>query len=328
MKLKDKRCPSCSGAGYQTSTVGFSAYDGRPLQLPCQCPTCGGSGVLPDEQDELWLDVPGYVGRYQVSNQGNVKSLLRWRGVSNRMVTQSLHRHFLVVMFTTAEGAFQIWPVHRLVAFVFLQPTVPEWRVEHINGNVLDNRLDNLRLLDDSLEVPEEWRAVPGYEELYEVSDQGRVKSLRRKHTTGGILKAWMLTDRSRPTPTHYLHVSLSKSNCHRKFAVHRLVAMAFLGIPDPGQQIDHINGDSLDNRLTNLRLCERSQNQQNQKLSIRSTTHLKGAYYEKRTGRWKASIAANGKEIWLGRFDTPEAAHDAYCEAAKKYHGQFARFE
>lgn len=49
MKLKDKLCPSCAGAGYQTNTVGYSAYDGRPLQLPCQCPTCKGRGFIKGE---------------------------------------------------------------------------------------------------------------------------------------------------------------------------------------------------------------------------------------------------------------------------------------
>jgi hypothetical protein len=47
-----------------------------------------------------------------------------------------------------------------------------------------------------------------------------------------------------------------------------------------------------------------------------------------KRDGNWKSRIVVDGKEIWLGYFSTPEAAHAAYCEAAKQYHGEFARTE
>lgn len=46
MKLKDKRCPDCAGSCYVKITVGHSAYDGRPLELPSLCQTCGGTGFV------------------------------------------------------------------------------------------------------------------------------------------------------------------------------------------------------------------------------------------------------------------------------------------
>lgn len=56
MQLKDKRCPTCLGSGQRTNTVGFSAYDGRPLQLPCQCPTCKGRGFIKGDYYNKLLD--------------------------------------------------------------------------------------------------------------------------------------------------------------------------------------------------------------------------------------------------------------------------------
>jgi hypothetical protein len=52
----------------------------------------------------------------------------------------------------------------------------------------------------------------------------------------------------------------------------------------------------------------------------------FKGAHFHKAAGKWLASITVKGKQIHLGYFDTPEAAHKAYAAAAPKYHGRFAR--
>lgn len=94
-----------------------------------------------------------------------------------------------------------------------------------------------------------------------------------------------------------------------------------------PGKIVDHISGNSLDNRRSNLRPATRSQNQINQKLSSRNTCGLKGISFDKKRGGWIAQIKIPlGKKVFLGRHKSPELAHAAYCEAAAKYHGEFAR--
>jgi hypothetical protein len=96
------------------------------------------------------------------------------------------------------------------------------------------------------------------------------------------------------------------------------------------GPEVDHINGDGLDNRRSNLRPCTRSQNMANRGRQRNNTSGYKGV---SRSGRkWCARIYApnpNGgrsRALTLGRFDSPEEAHAAYCEAAKRLHGEFAR--
>jgi hypothetical protein len=90
---------------------------------------------------------------------------------------------------------------------------------------------------------------------------------------------------------------------------------------------IDHINGDSLDNRRANLRLATPSQNAYNRaKIRSKKSSRYIGVYFEKATGRWTVKIRiGRGKRLWLGRFNSEIAAARAYDAAAKKYHKEFA---
>lgn len=109
-----------------------------------------------------------------------------------------------------------------------------------------------------------------------------------------------------------------------RKYAaprMHRLV----MGVTDTSVHVDHINGNKLDNRKSNLRLCDRRQNLQNRTKQANNQSGYKGVVYDKARCRWKAEIGYNGKRKHLGRFDSAEEAYAAYCEAAVKYHGEFA---
>lgn len=107
--------------------------------------------------------------------------------------------------------------------------------------------------------------------------------------------------------------------------SMHRLI----LGLSDDDKrQGDHENRNTLDNRRTNLRPGTVIQNQQNSKKPITNTSGYKGVSWHKASRSWIAQICVNGKKVYLGRFPNPEVAHNAYCEAAKRYHGEFARFE
>lgn len=90
------------------------------------------------------------------------------------------------------------------------------------------------------------------------------------------------------------------------------------------GEEVDHINNNPMDNRRANLRLASRAENCRNTRKPKVNTSGYKGATFDKQTGKWRAQIAHRH----LGRFDTPEEAHEAYCKAAKELYGEFARFE
>lgn len=98
---------------------------------------------------------------------------------------------------------------------------------------------------------------------------------------------------------------------------LHRLI----MNCPD-SIQVDHINGDKLDNRRANLRLATRAQNQQN-KLKCKGK-YLKGV--TKKKNRWQGQIGIEpGKREYLGSFLTEEEAHLSYCFAAIYFFGDFA---
>lgn len=97
-----------------------------------------------------------------------------------------------------------------------------------------------------------------------------------------------------------------------------------------PEHEVDHVNGLKSDNRWCNLRNATHAQNSHNRKIHKNNTSRLKGVCASKIGPRvktpWGAKITVNGRNIYLGRFKTPEEAHAAYVEAAQRLHGEFAR--
>jgi HNH endonuclease/AP2 domain len=101
----------------------------------------------------------------------------------------------------------------------------------------------------------------------------------------------------------------------------HRLVWLYVHG-RWPYHQIDHINGKRDDNRLINLREATQTQNNQNiRKPQSNNTSGYLGAYWDKRKGKWGATIQLNKKSTFLGYFNTVEEASRAYLTAKLKYH-------
>lgn len=103
-----------------------------------------------------------------------------------------------------------------------------------------------------------------------------------------------------------------------------RLVWMYIYGV-DPGElEIDHINGDRSDDRVSNLRLATRTQQQWNLRLTASNTSGSKGVGFYKRTGKWRAYMSVDNKHRSLGYYDTKEEAEHAYAVAARQLHGEF----
>jgi hypothetical protein len=108
-------------------------------------------------------------------------------------------------------------------------------------------------------------------------------------------------------------------------YSAHRIAWKMFYG-SEPVEQVDHINGDKSDNRICNLRAASNAQNQANVAISQNNTCGFKGVSFHKHSGKWQARIGVNYKRIHIGKFNTPEEAHEAYKKAAKEYFGEYAR--
>jgi hypothetical protein len=93
-----------------------------------------------------------------------------------------------------------------------------------------------------------------------------------------------------------------------------------------PNIDVDHVNGDPLDNRRSNLRICTPSQNQHNSKLPITNSSGFKGVYWQKQAKKWRAVIKLNHKSYHLGFYSSALEAACAYDGAARVLHGQFAK--
>jgi hypothetical protein len=102
---------------------------------------------------------------------------------------------------------------------------------------------------------------------------------------------------------------------------LHRFIINA----PD-GLQVDHINGNPLDNRRENMRLCTTSENTRNQRAGMGGISAFKGVCYHKASAKWLAYIKVNAKQKHLGQFADETDAARAYDAAAIKHFGEFAR--
>jgi hypothetical protein len=143
-------------------------------------------------------------------------------------------------------------------------------------------------------------------------TDTGRLRSLK-----GGKPYPWHKIGKN----GRYLATSLGG----KSYYAHRLVWLYHHGTTP--HMLDHIDGNSANNRIENLRECTNAQNQYNSLKKINNKSGFKGVIYQESPfNPWTARIVFRGKQIYLGRYPTPERASEAYALAAEKYAGPFAR--
>lgn len=121
-------------------------------------------------------------------------------------------------------------------------------------------------------------------------------------------------------TKSWYARTNITVNGKNRGMLMHRMITRA-----KPGEVVDHINHDTLDNRVANLRICAHRQNSFNRKPYANNTTGFKGVFLRKETGRYRAGLRADGKMHWRGSFSSPKEAAIAYNDLAKQFHGEHA---
>lgn len=109
-----------------------------------------------------------------------------------------------------------------------------------------------------------------------------------------------------------------------KSITVHRVVFLMHHGyLPE---QVDHADGDKLNNRIENLRDATSAQNNSNRGLPANNTSGIKGVCWHKTNMKWSVSISVNKKRSYFGAYDDLELAELVAIEARNKYHGGYSR--
>lgn len=156
--------------------------------------------------------------------------------------------------------------------------------------------------------MSEVWKDIPGYEGHYQVSNIGRVKSLKKKTHKDDSQFGYDYLIMSLGVNKGYNIVSLGKNGLKETIQVHQLVAMAFLDHKRCGTDVvvDHINNIRNDNRLENLQLISNRLNSTKDKKNG-------GVAFDSNKKKWRSSILINGNRVFLGNFDDKKDALMVY---------------
>lgn len=166
--------------------------------------------------------------------------------------------------------------------------------------------------------MEEIWKDIKGYEDYYQVSNTGLIKCKKRRRITKGHLVF-------KGSSSYYMFI-LRYGDKNKYSYIHRLVAQHFIPRQEGKDCVDHIDRDSTNNHITNLRWCNKRENSFNSlgKSKKDKTSKYRGVSYSKQRKKWVASIKVDGKSVSLGRFDSEEEAKEVYNSVASQYHGEF----
>jgi hypothetical protein len=274
-RFNSHKCPDCIKEDLECSGVDSSLSTANDIN---------------SFDDEVWVDIPGFEGKYQCSSEGRFRRINRKNRVGNKISDL-----ILKVNFTRRAGQISLdgktYVAHRIIYETFHKVNLISGytsTIDHIDNNVRNNRISNLRLggtisenmLNNKLTIArlsarggavgispifdfeklegEKWVDIIGYEDSYMVSNFGRVvakdRTLVEKNTGKKRLKKGHLMRQAIKYGQYYTVGLVDGNRIRKTHYTHRLVYESFNGRIKEGNQVDHIDSNSLNNRLDNLR--------------------------------------------------------------------------
>ena len=206
-----------------------------------------------DNSIEIWKDVNGYEGHYQVSNLGNLRRCNeKYKDIPVPLEYGKDGRVYARLRIGRSK---KLIPLCLIVATAFVSNDSNSEDVSYIDNNPKNCSASNLKWNIGF--IGEEWKDIKGYEGFYQVSSLGRVRSVERIVKVGDFF----VTRRSKirklnKRPNGYYGLLLSRDDTNVNFSIHRLVAEAFIPNPLCLPQINHKNENKADNRVENLEWC------------------------------------------------------------------------
>lgn len=282
---------------------------------------------------EVWKDIPTLEGRYQVSTLGNVRS-------NARVLSTNANKGPKIVSIVI-DGNIKVFEVRHLMAYTFLGADInsrSKPKLIHIDGNFKNIQLDNLKLADYSDLDNEEWKDIEGFENIYQVSNKGRIKRLAHIDTytrrdTGKVCHRNVGEKILKPNYSKsngYYDVNLCFQGLNKYYDIHRLVAKAFIPNPDNLPQVNHIDGDKHNNCVENLEWCTAKYNIEHSVISGARKPIPRGVYrcpvslYCVNNGKTYSSIKAAASDLNLSYYSLSDSLQ--YRRSCNGY--EFIRLE
>jgi hypothetical protein len=148
------------------------------------------------------------------------------------------------------------------------------------------------------------WVPVLGYEETHEVSNLGRIRNISKFNKR--VLKP-------RKTNDGYLYLQLCKNYIRLAKKVHKIVSESFWG-KHKGMSVNHIDGNKLNNNLSNLEIVSFRENYSHRSLMYKKSSKYPNVTWDKGHHKWRAQVYINGKQKYIGIFDDEEKAYRKLC--------------
>jgi len=206
--------------------------------------------------------------------------------------------------------------VHKIIWYMHYN-NWPNVSITHINGDLNDNRIENLRLYRDKILSSKDDLTQDILKDVIEY-DYTSGKFFWKECTSASMRIGQEAGTIKRNRKASYKVIRIDTFG----FYAHRLAWFYMTG--KWPEQIDHINGDGLDNRWCNLREADNSKNSFNIPAMSGNKSGHKNVYYNKKSGNWVVAVTANYTVVHREEYETLEEAKNVACKVREQYHKEF----